>query len=147
MLKKLLDNKLKIFLILILIIGLVCIRAFENQLFYDPFLDYFKSNFQQINLPETNKSELFFGLFFRYLLNSMLSIAIIYLVFKDLEIIKFISMVYAILFVMLIIAFFIFLINFGETNKMILFYIRRFLIQPLFILLFLPGFYLQNKIF
>lgn len=147
MLKKLLDNKLKIFLVLLLTFALVCIRAFENQLFYDPFLDYFKTNFQLIDLPVINNFKLFSGLLFRYLLNSLLSIAVLYLVFRDVEIIKFSAIIYLILFVVLIISFFIALIYFGETNKMMLFYIRRFLIQPIFLLLFLPGFYMQKKHF
>ena len=147
MLKKLLDNKLRILLVLIVIFALACIRAFENQLFYDPFLDYFKTNFQLIDLPEINSFKLFLGLFFRYFLNSMLSLIIIYLIFEDLGIVKFSAIIYSVFFFILVISFFIALIYFGEANKMMLFYIRRFLIQPIFLLLFLPGFYLQKKHF
>ena len=38
------------------------------------------------------------------------------------------------------------IIKFGETNKMNLFYIRRFIIQPIFLILFIPAFYYQKKI-
>jgi exosortase F-associated protein len=54
--------------------------------------------------------------------------------------------VYLLFFIILISLFFIVLFFFGETNKMTLFYIRRFLIQPIFLLLFLPAFYYQKKI-
>ena len=144
MLKKLLENKLRILLILMLVLALAAIRAFENQLFYDPFLEYFKSNYQAKRLPEIDYFNLFLSYFFRYFLNSIVSSAIIYLAFKDLEIVKFSSLLYIFLFVILIISFYVCL-NVFENNKMTLFYIRRFLIQPLFLLLFLPGFYLQRK--
>jgi exosortase F-associated protein len=145
MLQKLFKYKFRILLILILIFGLASIRAYENYLFYDPFLDYFKSNYQNTRLPEIDNFNLFLGLFFRYFLNSALSIIIIYLVFNDLVMIKFASIVYFIFFIILILAFYLMLIYFGNNNKMTLFYIRRFLIQPIFLLLFLPGFYFQKS--
>jgi exosortase F-associated protein len=133
--------------IIVLLIGLLAgIRAFENELFYDPFLDYFKLNFQNLPLPKIDNLKLYLGLGFRYLLNSIISITIIYVFFKDTEIVKFVSLLYFIFFVILIISFYVFLNYFGENNKMILFYIRRFIIQPLFLMLFLPGFYYQQKI-
>ncbi|NBU81103.1 MAG: exosortase F system-associated protein, partial [Flavobacteriaceae bacterium] len=46
----------------------------------------------------------------------------------------------------LMISFVFVLTFFAEESKMTLFYIRRFLIQPIFILLFIPGFYYQKKI-
>ncbi len=144
MLQKLFKNKFRILLILTLIFGLASIRAYENYLFYDPFLEYFKSNYQNKRLPVIDSFNLFLGLFIRYFLNSALSILIIYLVFKDLEMIKFASIVYIIFFIILILAFYLMLIYFGN-NKMSLFYIRRFLIQPIFLLLFLPGFYFQKS--
>lgn len=145
MLQKLFKFKFRILLILILLFGLASIRAFENDLFYDPFLEYFKSNYQQTKLPEIDNFNLFIGLFFRYFLNSILSILIIHLVFIDLKIIKFASIVYFLFFIILILAFYLMLIYFGNNNKMTLFYIRRFLIQPIFLLLFLPGFYFQKS--
>ncbi len=145
MLQKMFKHKFRVLLILILIFGLISTRAFENELFYDPFLEYFKSNYQNTRLPEIDNFNLFIGLFFRYFLNSILSILIIYLVFKDLEMIKFVSILYIIFFILLTFSFYIILFYFFETNKMTLFYIRRFIIQPIFLLLFLPGFYFQKS--
>ena len=145
MLQKLFKYKFRILIILMLIIALAFVRAFENSLFYDPFLEYFKTNYQNKRLPEIDNFNLFIGLFFRYFLNSILSISIIYIVFKDLEMIKFTSILYVFFFVILIFAFYMTLNYFGNENKMTLFYIRRFLIQPLFLLLFLPGFYFQKN--
>lgn len=143
--KQLLNHKLRIALAMMLVLLLVLIRTHEDSLFYDPFLNYFKTDYYNLPLPELNNIQLFFGLGFRYFLNSSLSLAIIYVLFKDIEAVKFASILYLIFFTLLILALFLVLSFFGETNKMTLFYIRRFLIQPIFLLLFLPAFYCQKQ--
>jgi len=96
-------------------------------------------------LPKVENVSLFFGLFFRYFLNTAVSLAMIYVLFKDIEAVKFASILYLVFFVILVVAFFFVFSFFGEANKMALFYIRRFLIQPIFLLVFLPGFYYQKQ--
>ncbi len=146
MLKKILKNKFRIVLIVLLVLVLACIRNFEDFLFYDPLLLYYKSNYQVLALPDFDNWKLFFGLFFRYSLNSIVSIAIIYIVFKDFRMIKFASILYVIFFVILIFILFL-LLNFNENgSKMTIFYVRRFLIQPVFLMLFLPAFYFQKRV-
>jgi len=145
MLQKLLNHKVRILLATLLVLLLVLIRAYEDVLFYDPFLNYFKADYYNLPLPEIENVCLFFGLLFRYFLNTVLSLAIIYVLFKDIEAVKFASILYLAFFIILVIAFFFVFSFFGETNKMALFYIRRFLIQPIFLLLFLPAFYYQKQ--
>lgn len=145
MLKKLLNHKLSVALALLFIVALILIRAYEDSLFYDPLLDYFKGDYYNLPLPEINNFQMLFGLFFRYFLNSVLSLAIIYVLFKDIDAVKFASILYFIFFVILVASFFFILLNKGDTSKMTLFYVRRFLIQPIFLLLFLPAFYYQNQ--
>lgn len=145
MLQKLLNHKIRIALAILFIVFLALIRAYEDSLFYDPFLNYFKADYYNLPLPETDAIRLFFGLFFRYFLNTLLSLALIYVFFKDIEAVKFASILYVVFFIILIVAFFLVLSFFGEANKMILFYIRRFLIQPIFLLLFIPAFYYQKQ--
>lgn len=145
MLQKLLNHKIRIALAILFIVFLALIRAYEDSLFYDPFLNYFKGNYYNLPLPETDAIRLFFGLFFRYFLNTLLSLALIYVFFKDIEAVKFASILYLVFFIILVVAFFLVLSFFGEANKMILFYIRRFLIQPIFLLLFIPAFYYQKQ--
>ena len=140
MLQKLLKHKIRIALAMLFIVFLALIRAYEDSLFYDPFLNYFKVDYYNLPLPETDAIRLFFGLFFRYFLNTLLSLALIYVFFKDVEAVKFASILYLVFFIILVVAFFLVLSFFGEANKMILFYIRRFLIQPIFLLLFIPAF-------
>ena len=137
--------KKRFLFILPLILLLALIRNFENQLFYDPFLSYFKSNFQNLDLPDLEFKKLFFGLLLRFTMNTIVSLAIIYVVFKNIEMVKFAMLMYVLFFMILIFYLFWLVIYDQESNKMHIFYTRRFLIQPLLLLLFLPGFYLQNK--
>ena len=145
MLQTLKNNKLKALLIVIFVLLLAIIRAFEASLFYDPFLVYFKQEYLHLPFPEYDGTSLFFGMFFRYFLNTIISLAIIYLIFKDIALLKFIGFLYLILFIMLIVAFFSILFFFDENSNFLLFYIRRFLIQPLFLLLFIPAVLFQKK--
>lgn len=145
MLNKLFQNKMKTAIVILLVLLLTSVRAFENQLFYDPFLVYFDSDYNLLPLPEFNSWQLFFGLFFRYVLNTVLSLGIIYVIFNEIELVKFASVLYVFFFLILIIAFFCILSFYGNQNNLLLFYVRRFLIQPVFVLLFIPGFYYQNK--
>ncbi|MEW5674956.1 exosortase F system-associated protein [Flavobacterium enshiense] len=144
--KKLLENKAKIAAVIALIGMLACVRLFEQSLFYDPFLEFFKGDFKDKPLPEYNVLKLFLGLVMRYVVNMVLSLGVIYVVFKDRQLVKLTSFLYAIFFVLLMLAFFGMLSFFQNPDYMLLFYIRRFLIQPLFLVLFLPAFYYQKKV-
>lgn len=145
MLKKLFKNKLKIAFGILLVVLLIGVRAFETQLFYDPFLSYFKQEYVNLPFPELNNFKLALHLSFRYFLNSIISLALLWVLFRDKEMIAFAGFLYLIFFVLLLLIFFVVLHLYGEQSKMLLFYIRRFLIQPLFILLFIPAFYFQNQ--
>lgn len=139
-------NKGKLFWSLFLIMLFILIRAFEDTLFYDPFLNYFKEEYTQLKFPQINIFKLFFSLGMRFYLNSVISLLLLYVIFKDTQIVKFSALLYMILGSVLMISFIFTLTFFGEESKMTLFYIRRFLIQPIFILLFIPAFYYQKQI-
>nr|WP_289666168.1 exosortase F system-associated protein [Flavobacterium panacagri] len=122
--------------------GFALIRNFETQLFYDPFLNYFKDDFTDLPFPKYDVLKLFFGLFFRYFLNSLLSLILIYVLFQDRDIFQFSLFVYVFFLVLLLTAFFI-ILGFFPDAGWLLFYVRRFIIQPILVLLFIPGFYYQ----
>jgi exosortase F-associated protein len=145
MLKNLLNNKIKVFILGILVLFLALIRIVEGSLFYDPYLDYFKSDFINLPLPIVDKLHLFLSLLFRYSLNTIVSIAFIQIAFKDINFTKFAVVLYGLLFIILILTLWVVLAFYANENKMELFYIRRFLIQPLFLLLFIPGYLIQKR--
>lgn len=144
MLNKIFKNRVDFFYILLLLCLLVLVRAYEKQLFYDPFLVYFSGDYLKLPLPQYNSGLLFLGMLFRFSLNTIFSLGILYFVFKDREIIVFASILYVLLFVILIVALFSVLYFFKNHENLLLFYIRRFLIQPLFVFVFIPAFYFQK---
>ena len=77
----------------------------------------------------------------RYVLNTLISLAVLFLVFRDKSIIKFSVLIYAIAFVVLIIFYSYFVVNPNKEDYYLFFNIRRFLIQPIFLILLLPAFY------
>jgi len=138
-------NALKIFAIGFFGILLLLVRAYEEMLFYDPLLEYFKMDYKNSPLPEMDFISLQWGVFLRYMLNTAISFIIIWLVFMDREIIKLSLVLYAILFIVLFLAFSVIIYTSdASTDQFVLFYVRRFLIQPLFLLILLPAFYFQK---
>ena len=140
--KKYLVLRIGIIALLIALFGLI--RIYENQLFYDPFLKYFKLD-NNLDLPKVDFLQLAFGLTFRYFLNSIISLAILYLIFLDLELTKFATLLYILFFVVLLCALYFTLELTQNPNRISLFYIRRFLIQPILLLLFIPAFFFQKQ--
>ncbi len=132
--------------ILIFLVGLlVLIRFFEETLFYDPLLSFFKSGYANEPLPEFETWKILFNTAVRFWCNSLISLAILWVIFKDNSIIKLSALLYILLFILLFIVFYILLFSSETGNHMLLFYVRRFLIQPLLLLLLLPAFYFHRK--
>jgi exosortase F-associated protein len=144
MLNKVGDNKGKIIIMVLIVLCFGLIRTFEEALFYDPFLVYFDSDFKGLPFPDVDVFNLFFGLLVRYFLNSVLSLLLIYVLFQDLEIVKFSALLYSCFLVILFAAFFV-ILHYFPDGSWLLFYVRRFIIQPIFVLLFIPAFYYQMQ--
>lgn len=132
-------------LLLVLISVLVLLRFFEADLFYDPFTAYFKTEFLHQPYPNYNLFKLGFNLIIRYFLNSLISVGVIYVVFQNVSMVKMTAMLLSVFLVILLILVVVLLTFFDHHHAMTFFYVRRFLIQPLFLLLFIPGFYYQQK--
>jgi len=144
MLRELIKNKRRLFFIGLALLGLILVRAFEDNLFYDPFLSFFKTDYQNKPLPNLDQFLLFLNLLLRYTLNTFFSLIIIRLLFNEKQLMVFSGYLFLFLFLVLV-AIFFGLLHFSEQpDYLILFYIRRFLIQPLFLVLFIPAFYYQQ---
>ena len=141
-----LTSKKNLAIVGVLIFALILVRAFETKLFYDPFIEFFHGEIQNKPLQNYDGFKLFFGLFFRYLINSLITISIIYFLFKETSIVKLSSFLLLVFFGVLISALFLILNFSSQPDYLYVFYIRRFLIQPLFLILFVPAFYYQRKV-
>jgi exosortase F-associated protein len=128
-------------LVVLLFLVLVAVRAFEDVLFYDPYLSFFKKDYLYIDSPRREVAKLFAFTSLRYLINTIASLGIIYLLLKDKGMLKLSILLYSGAFILLIIPFLYFVINPKQEDYYLFFNVRRFLIQPLFLILFLPAFY------
>ncbi|WP_281764190.1 exosortase F system-associated membrane protein [Neptunitalea lumnitzerae] len=128
----------------LLFLFLVAIRAFENVLFYDPFTAYFEGNFLKKNYPDFNGLHLFLSLLFRYALNAVISLGVLYLLFRNKAYTKVSLYIFIGAFVLLCPVYFV-LLSGSSDNYLLTFYIRRFLIHPVFVLILIPAFYYQQK--
>jgi len=134
-------NALKYTLVGILFLLLVLIRAFEDVLFYDPYLTFFENDYLYMDSPRREIAKLVLNTIFRFVLNTLISLGILYLIFKDKSILKFSSLIYLVAFVLLLIPFLYFVFNPKQEDYYLFFNIRRFLIQPVILIIMLPAFY------
>ncbi len=138
------QNKILPFLgVGILIFVIVLVRAFESELFYDPFLEFFKGDYLNAKYPDYNLPKLLASTAARFWINSIITIAIIRLLFHESFNFKFVGLIFVSAFVLFAILFAI-VLQFGDSQHMVFFYVRRFLIQPILLLLLVPAFYYQK---
>ena len=131
----------KYILLSILVLLLILIRFYEDILFYDPYLEFFHNDYLYIDSPRRELAKLIGFTTLRYALNTSISLAILFVVFRDISIIKFSGIIYAGSFVFLILIYLYFVINPRKEDYYLFFNIRRFLIQPIILILLLPAFY------
>lgn len=134
----------RIIVILILFFMLVLVRAFENSLFYDPFILYFKNDYLNKPIPFFSGRNLLLSMSFRYVLNTIISLLIIYVAFENKDFVKFSLKFYVFAFIVFMVTYLIILKGELAQGYLFAFYIRRFIIHPLFVLLLLPAFYYKQ---
>ena len=135
------SKSVKYLLLFLLTALLILIRWFENELFYDPYLTFFHNDYLYIDSPRREVFKLVAFTVLRYVLNGLVSLAILYVVFKDRSIVKFSALVYVMAFMVLICGYLYFVINPQQSDYYLFFNLRRFLIQPVILILLLPAFY------
>ena len=126
-------------IVLFLLLGLI--RFYEDQLFYDPYLLFFKNDYLYMDFPRREVFKLTAFTSLRYFLNSIISLGILYMFFKDKSIVKFSALIYVASYIVLVLIFLFFVINPRQEDYYLFFNLRRFLIQPIILLVLLPAFY------
>jgi exosortase F-associated protein len=87
---------------------------------------------------------LMINLVWRYVFNSLISVGIIALIFKNREYVKFSGFFLMFASIVLIIGFSFFVKDGFSNGYLLPFYIRRFIIHPIFLFLLLLAFYYQK---
>lgn len=139
-------KQIKWLLLLISISGLIGVRVAEEYLFYDPFLLYFKESSIRMPFPDFNWSHLVLNHIYRFLLNLIFSSAVMYALFSNRQ------WMFQAVFLMLI----IFAVTFSlylyslhiefRLGELFSFYMRRFVIHPVSLLILVSIFYYRNTL-
>lgn len=127
------------------IFGLIGVRMVESEIFYDPFLKYFHEANKQIAIPEFVWFKLIFNHLFRFLLNVFFS-AIILQAFFNLKKWTIQGIVLMVLVFTITFALYLYCLHTKlEIGYLFTFYMRRFVIQPIILLLIIPLFYYRKQ--
>ena len=136
---------LRILLVILGIFGLIGVRMVEESLFYDPFLDYFHAADKNAPFPDFEWAKLILNYIFRFSLNLLLSALIVHFIFKNKEwtvqAVVLMLLVFAITFPIYLYCIY----TRFEVGYLFSFYMRRFVIQPLILLLIIPLFYYRKQ--
>jgi len=127
----------------LLIIGLILVRKYEDSLFYDPFINYFRSlghfTFPEIDIAKFNASTML-----RFAINTLLTVLIIWFIYWNRNYVRFSILVLIVSFIILLPLYNYLISTKFSSGELIFFYVRRFLIQPIFVLILIPCFYYQE---
>ncbi|MBL7880393.1 MAG: exosortase F system-associated protein [Chryseobacterium gambrini] len=133
-------------LVILGVLGLVSVRILEDRIFYDPFLNYFHEANKNISFPSFEWGKLISGYLFRFILNLLFSCVVIHFWFKNklwtIQGAILITIIFAITFPIYLYCIY----DRFEIGYLFSFYMRRFVIQPLILLLIIPMFYYRKQI-
>lgn len=132
-------------LVLAGVCGLVGVRMLEDAIFYDPFLNYFHEANKNISLPQFEWGKLILSHLFRFILNLFFSCIIIHFLFKNKEWTMQGAILITIIFAITFPIYLYCIYNQFEIGYLFSFYMRRFVIQPLILLLIVPLFYYRKQ--
>ncbi len=133
-------------LVFVGICGLISVRVVEGALFYDPFLSFFKEANPSISFPDFEWFPLVLHHIFRWSLNVLFSLIIIQFLFKNKMWTAQAALLMLIFFVITFAVYLYCIYTQFEIGYVFSFYMRRFVIQPLVLLLIVPLFYYRMKI-
>lgn len=137
---------LRWFLVICGILGLIAIRGLEDKLFYDPFLHFFKSANQNEVFPNFIWEKLILSYLLRFGLNTFFSLVIVHFLFQNKDWTKQAFILIALVFLIVFPIYLYCIYDQFQFGYLFSFYVRRFVIQPLTVILLIPVFYYRKKI-
>ena len=133
-------------LVFVGILGLVSVRFLEDKIFYDPFLAFFKGDYKVAQIPEFLWGKRIISHFFRFFLNLFFSAVVIHFMFLNkkwtLQAVVLITVAFLFFFPIYLWC----LYTKMEIGYLFTFSVRRFIIQPIILLLIIPIFYYRKKL-
>ncbi len=133
------------FFVILGVAGLISVRVLEDRIFYDPFLEYFHEADKNIPFPSFEWGKLILGHVFRFILNLFFSCLIIHFLFKKKDWTLQGALLMVIVFGITFPVYLYCISDRFEIGYLFSFYMRRFVIQPLILLLIIPLFYYRKQ--
>ncbi|WP_300671649.1 exosortase F system-associated protein [Soonwooa sp.] len=137
---------INVLLIILSVAGLITVRFLEDKIFYDPFLAYFKDEIKVGDFPKFDDTKLILGYLLRFILNLVFSTIIIQNLFRNKtwtkQAVVLMLLVFAIVFPIYLWCIY----TDFKIGNLFAFYIRRFVIQPMTLLLIVPIFYYRKHL-
>lgn len=132
-------------IVILAVLGLIGVRAVEDKIFYDPFLEYFHEANKKAAFPDFEWGKLIINYIFRFLLNLIFSLIVLHFIFKKKEWTIQAAVLICLVFVITFPIYLYCISTKFEIGYLFSFYMRRFVIQPLVLLLIIPMFYYRRK--
>ena len=128
------------------ILGLISVRFLEDKIFYDPFLEFFKAEYKVAQVPDFIWGKLILSHFFRFALNLIFSAIVVHFMFLNkkwtIQAVFLMSVAFLFFFPIYLWC----LYSKMEIGYLFTFSVRRFVIQPIILLLIIPIFYYRKKL-
>lgn len=138
-------NLLRWLFVLLGVAGLIGVRVLEDQLFYDPFLKFFHAAHKHRSFPHFEWMKLIVGHLYRFALNLFFSLVIIQALFLKKQWTIQAGVLISVVFALTLPVYLYCLHTKFEIGYLFSFYMRRFVIQPLILLLIVPLFYYRKR--
>lgn len=136
---------LRYFYVLLAVLGLIAIRGVEDHFFYDPFLIFFKTANHSAVFPNFVWGKLILSHLLRFGLNTFFSVVIIHFLFQNRVWTKQAFILIVLVFVIVFPIYLLCIYDRFQFGYLFSFYVRRFVIQPLTLILLIPIFYYRKR--
>lgn len=137
---------LNFILVFVGILGLIAVRFLEDKIFYDPFLEFFKGDYKVAQVPDFVWGKLMLSHFFRFSLNLIFSAIVVHFMFLNKKWTMQAVVLIAVSFLFFFPIYLWCLYSKMEIGYLFTFSVRRFVIQPIILLLIIPIFYYRKKL-
>ena len=128
------------------ILGLISVRFLEDKILYDPFLEFFKADYKVAQVPDFIWGKLMLSHFFRFALNLIFSAIVVHFMFLNKKWTIQAVFLMAVAFLFFFPIYLWCLYSKMEIGSLFTFSVRRFVIQPIILLLIIPIFYYRKKL-
>jgi exosortase F-associated protein len=132
--------------IVLIVLALASVRLIGGRVFYDPLIAFFHiPDYQNYPLPEIEFWKFIGALVLRYAINSILTLSLVYIIFRKYDLVKLTTIIYALVFVVLVPLFLWWAWHAEPNQYRYLFYVRRILIHPILTLILIPALLYHDK--